>query len=244
MFFLTKTSPKIYTEEEARQWRYSSLIELARRLNLSYVLTAHTQTDKIETALLNIAQGAGLEGITSMQFYNKINTELVLLHPILNLSREETLWFCRKFCLPIWSDTTNYNYSLKRNRIRHELIPYFQHYFNVNFEKSISQFLYIVNDDLEYLQKRCNYIYLKYKHPKFISLNKLIFNCLPENLKKRLIRIFVYHHTKIKLSFLKTQDLLLCINNCNTSILIHKQFYLYTNLHWIYILEKSQILNY
>lgn len=238
VFFFIKKAPKIYTEDEARQWRYLNLIKLAQQLNISYILTAHTQTDKIETMLLNITQGAGLEGVTSMQYFNRINKKLILLHPLLNLSREETLWFCRTFCLPVWSDITNYNYSLKRNRIRHELIPYFKNYFNVNFEKSISKFLYIVNDDLEYLQKRCSYLYLKYKHPKFVSLNKLIFHCLPENLKKRLIRTFVYHHTKVKISFSKTQDLLLCINSCNTSILIHKEWYIYSSSHWIYILSK------
>nr|WEM32124.1 hypothetical chloroplast RF62 [Ostreobium sp. TRHA14-720] len=64
--FFTITSKKIFTEEKARIWRYSSLNRISIFYNYKIIFTAHTLTDQIETLLLNLFRGSSKRGVTSL----------------------------------------------------------------------------------------------------------------------------------------------------------------------------------
>ena len=62
-FFDRANNKNISSEEKARDWRYKKLIERANHLFIEnqkeidiYLLTGHTNTDNVETFLLNIAR--------------------------------------------------------------------------------------------------------------------------------------------------------------------------------------------
>ena len=55
---------KNFTEKSARLWRYSTLYRVAQFYNYKAILTAHTQTDRIETLLLNLFRGSSKEGLS------------------------------------------------------------------------------------------------------------------------------------------------------------------------------------
>nr|YP_010337110.1 tRNA(Ile)-lysidine synthase [Pseudoerythrocladia kornmannii]UNJ16695.1 tRNA(Ile)-lysidine synthase [Pseudoerythrocladia kornmannii] len=240
-FFHLKKADTILTEEEARIWRYSYMINLSKQLNINYIVTGHTQDDKIETMLYNIVKGSGFEGATSIQNISKITKNTTLVHPILNLNREETNWFCNKMCIPIWFDITNYNYTISRNRIRQELVPYLKKYFNSNFELSITKFVDNIKYDLQYLQKKSYYLYLKYKHPNYVAFNKSMFLDLAPNMKKRFLRIFIYTNSSIKINFVKTNECITFLkNSMHKTKKISPKLYLYSNHHWVYLITKEQ----
>nr|UNJ16457.1 tRNA(Ile)-lysidine synthase [Boldiaceae sp.] len=231
----------IHKESDAREWRYSELIKLAYKYNTNYVLTAHTIDDKIETTLYNIIQGTGFDGITSLNYTNRIFRKIKLIHPLLCLTRDETLWFCKNFCLPIWSDTTNYIYNIKRNRIRQELIPYFNKYFNNKFKQNFVYFLHIIAKEVEYLQKKTKYFYTICRHPRFIAINKPLLKNLSIVIQRRIIRVFMYTNTKLKLDFKNTESIIKILTLNENHIMskqINRNWYLLFNNKWLYLTKK------
>jgi tRNA(Ile)-lysidine synthase len=93
-------------EARARAARYGALP--------SDVLTGHTADDQAETVLLNLMRGAGLDGLRGMSAERR---------PLLGLRRSETRELCRSLDLDPVVDPTNDDRSLRRNRVRHELLP-------------------------------------------------------------------------------------------------------------------------
>ncbi len=77
--------------------------------------TGHTVDDQAETVLLNLCRGAGLDGLAGMRAGRT--------HPILALRRAETVALCAEVRLVPVADPSNTDLRLRRNRIRHEVLP-------------------------------------------------------------------------------------------------------------------------
>lgn len=101
-----KVEPGANVEARARAARYGVLP--------AEVLTGHTADDQAETVLLNLMRGAGLDGLRGMPADHR---------PLLALRRAETRALCDALDLVPVLDPTNDDRSLRRNRVRHELLP-------------------------------------------------------------------------------------------------------------------------
>ena len=77
--------------------------------------TGHTADDQAETVLLNLLRGAGRDGLAAMRPGHT--------KPILALRRWETRALCRETGLEPVEDPSNLEPGLRRNRVRHELLP-------------------------------------------------------------------------------------------------------------------------
>jgi tRNA(Ile)-lysidine synthase len=93
-------------EARARAARYKALPADA--------LTGHTADDQAETVLLNLLRGAGLDGLAGMDPARR---------PLRRLRRNETRALCGALGLDPVADPTNDDPGLRRNRVRHELLP-------------------------------------------------------------------------------------------------------------------------
>tara|TARA_Y100001968_G_scaffold212345_1_gene195470 strand:+ start:40975 stop:42000 length:1026 start_codon:yes stop_codon:yes gene_type:complete len=118
------------TEQEARSWRYSSLIKTANFISsqnthnpCNHVLTAHTSSDRAETILFNLARGSDLAGLTSLRQKRGLTNSIELIRPLLGFNRKETAEICNELGLPIWLDPSNQDLNLSRNKIRHSVLP-------------------------------------------------------------------------------------------------------------------------
>lgn len=78
-------------------------------------LLGHTADDQAETMLLNMVRGAGLDGLAAMRADAR--------RPILALRREETRELCRTLELEPFDDPSNLDPSIRRNRVRAEVLP-------------------------------------------------------------------------------------------------------------------------
>ncbi len=78
-------------------------------------LFGHTADDQAETVLINLARGAGPQGLGAMRPGGS--------HPILALRRAETEALCAALGIEPFQDPSNDDPRFVRNRVRNELLP-------------------------------------------------------------------------------------------------------------------------
>nr|WDA99472.1 tRNA(Ile)-lysidine synthetase [Galdieria yellowstonensis] len=227
----------IFTEAKARLWRYKNLINLAVNKKCSYILTAHTLNDKIESLFLNLFRGSSLEGLSTISSISYINRTIKIIRPIINFTREDTYWFCRCFYLPIWLDLTNYKLNLKRNRIRNEILPYISYYFNPSIYYNLSHIIDIISKENEYLQWLMYSIYKKIYNLDNDGLNIDLFDKYHISMKRRIIQYLFKERFNIYLSFEENSRILYYLNKRNyTDFRIQdKQIFLFFVYEWAFI---------
>jgi tRNA(Ile)-lysidine synthase len=109
---------KLSTQMAARELRYAWFDDLMEQLHFDYVLTAHHADDNLETFLINLSRGTGLEGLTGIP---EINGNIV--RPLLPFSRQELEYYAIKNKLKWREDSSNFATKYLRNKLRHEVIP-------------------------------------------------------------------------------------------------------------------------
>ena len=109
----------------ARQNRYDLLLEKCNQMNIKYLFLGHHADDQIETFLLNLSRGSGVDGLCSMPFYREQNN-IKIVRPFLNLHKKTLQDFLINNKIEWLEDETNQDLSIKRNKLRavlQELCP-------------------------------------------------------------------------------------------------------------------------
>ncbi|WP_369753602.1 tRNA lysidine(34) synthetase TilS [Flavobacterium sp. WC2409] len=109
---------KLSTQVAARDLRYNWFYELLETENYDYILTAHHADDNIETFLINLSRGTGLEGLTGIPAENGN-----IIRPLLLFSREEIAHYAEENKIEWREDSSNASDKYLRNKIRHDLVP-------------------------------------------------------------------------------------------------------------------------
>lgn len=109
---------KLSTQVAARELRYSWFYELLEEKNFDYILTAHHADDNLETFIINLTRGTGLDGLTGIPEENDR-----IIRPLLPFSREEILKYAEENNIKWREDSSNASNKYLRNKIRHDLIP-------------------------------------------------------------------------------------------------------------------------
>lgn len=201
------------SEVNARKHRYQILVNHSISLSSNIIITAHTQTDKIETFWQQIIRGATINGITSLNSERILENNIQIWRPLINFTRDEIHWFCRRFCLPIWYDKTNYLYDISRNRLRNELTPYLRNYFQQNFDQQIDKFIRASNIDNEYIKQSTVKLYLISRHENSIAINYYLIKQQHLTLQVRVLQLFIYHSLNQILNQYTIYQLICMINH-------------------------------
>jgi tRNA(Ile)-lysidine synthetase-like protein len=109
---------KLSTQVAARELRYNWFYELLETENYDYILTAHHADDNLETFLINLSRGTGLEGLTGIPEQNEN-----IIRPLLLFSREEIEAYAKENTIQWREDSSNASDKYLRNKIRHHLVP-------------------------------------------------------------------------------------------------------------------------
>jgi tRNA(Ile)-lysidine synthase len=109
----------------AREVRHAFLRRVATDVGAAYIALGHTRDDRIETVLLNILRGSGLDGIAGMAV-----SDPPLIRPLLDVSRAEVETYCALHALHPRHDSSNLKTDYRRNRLRAELLPHLTSYYN------------------------------------------------------------------------------------------------------------------
>jgi tRNA(Ile)-lysidine synthase len=109
---------KLSTQIAARELRYTWFQELSKEHNFDFILTAHHADDNLETFLINLTRGSGLEGFAGIPEKNEN-----IIRPLLPFSRAEILQYATENQLEWREDSSNATTKYLRNNIRHQVIP-------------------------------------------------------------------------------------------------------------------------
>ncbi|TDE26927.1 tRNA lysidine(34) synthetase TilS [Flavobacterium ranwuense] len=121
---------KISTQVAARELRYNWFYELLETEKFDYILTAHHADDNLETFLINLSRGTGLEGLTGIPEQNE-----KVIRPLLAFSQEEMEEYAKLNNIQWREDSSNASDKYLRNKIRHHLVPMLKE-LNPNFLSS------------------------------------------------------------------------------------------------------------
>lgn len=109
---------KLGIEESARIMRYSFLQKTAEEQSANAIATAHNADDNVETVIMNMTRGTGLDGLCGIP---PVRDNII--RPILCLTRLDIEEFLIDFSIPNIYDSTNSDIIYMRNKIRHNIIP-------------------------------------------------------------------------------------------------------------------------
>lgn len=107
----------------ARDMRYEALSLAARSVNASFVATAHHGDDQLETILIALCRGAGVDGLSGMAWNRPLEDGLYLVRPLLGLRKANCLAFCQMAELCWREDPTNTDPTQVRARLRRDVLP-------------------------------------------------------------------------------------------------------------------------
>lgn len=115
---------KVSIEMAARDLRYSYFEQLRRDINADAICVAHHKDDNVETILLNLVRGTGLNGLTGISPRNGF-----ILRPLLCIGREDILEYLEAENQDYVTDSSNLVDDVQRNKIRLNVLPLLE---NVN----------------------------------------------------------------------------------------------------------------
>ena len=203
------------TEAAAREWRYQSLIRIAQNTGSTYLITAHTQTDRAETLLYNLVRGAGADGLCAMSWQRQLTPEISLVRPLLEVNRAQTGEFCREYQLPVWEDAYNQNLKYARNRLRLEIIPQLAAEFNPQVESHLARTAELLRADVEYLESLARDWYQQALDEQGVKLDRAILKSISLSLQRRVIRQFLAQALGKMPTFSQIEDTIVLINAPN-----------------------------
>ncbi|PTX63111.1 tRNA(Ile)-lysidine synthase [Kordia periserrulae] len=146
---------KLSIQMAARKLRYEWFQELARTFQYDYIVTAHHKDDALETFIINLSRGTGIEGLTGIPERNGN-----IVRPLLSFTREDIHAYAKEQQLQWREDSSNASTKYLRNKIRHDIVPLLQELhptFMDNFEMT-QQHLRgsnaIIHDRIQQLKER------------------------------------------------------------------------------------------
>ena len=190
-FYLETANEPVNSEATARNWRYHALTKIAQTHHYQYIITGHTASDRAETLLYNLIRGTGADGLQALTWQRPLTDHIILVRPLLEITRSQTEQFCQDFNLPIWEDSTNQNLQYPRNRIRQELIPYLKVNFHSQVETNLAQTAELLQAEVEYLEQTAHHWRLEASvkgEKQDLQLNRQILKTLPLALQRRVMR--------------------------------------------------------
>ena len=123
-FFIKKLDTLQYSKKNkcsiqmaAREIRYNWFEELLIENNISNIVTGHHLNDQLETFLINLGRGSGIEGLIGIPESSR------LVRPLLKFTKEEISNYAEQNKLKWNEDKSNLKNDYLRNSIRNLVVP-------------------------------------------------------------------------------------------------------------------------
>lgn len=109
---------KISIQVACRELRYQWFYDLLDKENLNFLVTAHHADDNVETVLMNLFKGTGINGMHGI-----LPKREKLVRPMLFATKNEILTYAKEQNLSWVEDSSNASDKYTRNFFRHQVIP-------------------------------------------------------------------------------------------------------------------------
>lgn len=172
-------------EEVGREVRFSFFDKTLKVENFNKIALGHNLDDNVETILINFIKGSGTKGLIGIP--EKRDN---IIHPIINIKKEEILKFLEENKIEYRVDKTNFEIDFLRNKVRNYLLPIIEKEFNKNFKEkilSLSNILKVEDRFLDNLVENIKNDLMEFEND-FIKIDNKKFQKLDLSLKRRLIR--------------------------------------------------------
>jgi tRNA(Ile)-lysidine synthase len=120
---------------QCRAHRYQFFEKVMNEHGLTTTFLAHHANDNVETVLLNLFNGTGINGLAGMPVQRDR-----YFRPLLSVFRKEIENYLEEFDIPFRDDVSNFESKYDRNFVRNELLPLIEKRFagsNDNMVRSI-----------------------------------------------------------------------------------------------------------
>ncbi len=109
---------KVSVQMAARELRYAWFTEIMEQDRIETLVTAHHADDSLETFLINLSRGTGIDGLTGIPA--KTDT---ISRPLLAFSKGQIEAYAQEEDLHWREDSSNAETKYLRNKIRHDIVP-------------------------------------------------------------------------------------------------------------------------
>ena len=113
--------PKTRIQEIARKTRYKLMTSWCKKKGIEKLFLAHHLDDQVETFLMRLGKGSGVDGLAVMNYVTEISS-LKLVRPFLEIPKTRFIKILSITNLEWISDPSNFSSDYKRSRIR-KILP-------------------------------------------------------------------------------------------------------------------------
>ena len=181
-------------QKNARDLRYELLIRFCKKNKIKTLLTAHHKDDQVETFLIRLSRGSGVEGLSSMSQSTNLKYGIKLIRPFLEFKKDELKYISKKVFKKTIKDPSNIDRKFLRTNIR-ELADMLQSK-GLNFDQIIRSIKNIssTKEAINFYVNRSLKKFVKFKKGEAI-LDLKMFRMEPWEVKFRIINKIVKNRT-------------------------------------------------
>lgn len=185
------TKKHISIEMAARELRYEWFETFRKQREASVIATAHHKDDSVETVLLNLIRGTGINGLLGIRPRNGN-----IVRPLLCLSREEIIAYLQYIDQDYVTDSTNLLDEYTRNKIRLNLLPLMKE-INPSVKESIIRTTNYLNDAATLYNQSIGEARKRILTPEGIRIEALLQEPVPEAILFEVLHPLGFNTTQI-----------------------------------------------
>ena len=93
-------------------------MDFCNKNKIKFILTGHHREDQIETFLIRLSRGSGIQGLSSMKKISSLNGKTELIRPLLDEKKQYLTIIAKQYFGKIFKDPSNTNQKYLRAKIR------------------------------------------------------------------------------------------------------------------------------
>jgi len=105
-------------QSQAREVRYQLLLHFCKKYKIKFIMTGHHRDDQIETFLIRLSRGSGIQGLSSMSKISNLNKTTKLFRPLLDEKKEDLIHLAKFYFSKVFKDPSNINQKYLRTKVR------------------------------------------------------------------------------------------------------------------------------
>lgn len=159
----------------------------ASTVSPAYIATGHHADDVVETVLMRLSRGAGIQGLGAPRAFSDAGKGLVFLRPILDWSREEIRTLLEGADIPWREDSTNASDGNYRARLRKAAVPEWEKAADRPIRPGVCRSRRLLEQDAEALDAWANSLFAEHWSEEENAYPRAAIQQLPVAMQRRLL---------------------------------------------------------